>query len=81
MDLAGMTRWSEYGQARDQMLETTHTRHAPWIVVRANDKRRMRLEVIRRILKSVPYAHRDDDAIGKADKKIIGTGPDFLKES
>ncbi|MBX3570039.1 MAG: polyphosphate kinase 2 [Rhizobiaceae bacterium] len=81
MDLAGMAKWSDYGKARDQMLEASNTRHAPWIIVRSNDKRRARLEVIRRVLKSVPYEHRDDEAIGKADKKIIGTGLDFLKES
>jgi polyphosphate kinase 2 len=81
MDLAGMGKWSEFGKARDQMLEATHTRHAPWTIVRSNDKRRARLEVMRRLLKSVPYAHKDEAAIGKPDKKIIGNGPDFLKES
>jgi polyphosphate kinase 2 len=80
MDLAGMTKWSEYGAARDKMIETTHTDHAPWTIVRANDKRRARIEVVRRILKSVPYARKDEDAIGKADKKIIGSGPSFLRD-
>ncbi len=79
MDMAGMAKWTEYGKARDRMIEATHMRHAPWIVVLSNDKRRERLEVIRRILRSVPYAHKDEDAIGKPDKKIIGTGPEFLK--
>ena len=79
MDLAGMTKWNEFGKARDQMIEATHTRHAPWTVVLSNDKRRARLEVIRHILRSVDYARRDESAIGKPDKKIIKSGPEFLK--
>lgn len=77
MDLAGMTKWAEYGAMRDQMLEATHSEHAPWTVVRSNDKKRARIEVVRHILKSVPYTDRDTSAIGKPDKKIIGTGPGF----
>jgi polyphosphate kinase len=46
--------------------------------VRGNDKRRARLAVIRRILLSLPYADRDEDAIGKPDHLIIGEGPSFL---
>ena len=77
MDRAGLTKWSEYGAARDKMIEATHTDHAPWTIVRSNDKRRARIEVVRRILKSVPYAKKDEDVIGKADKKIIGSGAGF----
>lgn len=78
MDFAGLLKWDDYGKARDEMIVATHTDHAPWIIVRSNDKRRARLEVIRRILSSLPYAGRDDAAIGKADKKVVGAGPKFL---
>ena len=60
------------------MFERTHKEFAPWIIVRANDKRRARLAVMRRILLSLPYDGRDLDIIGKEDKKIIGEGPSFL---
>ncbi len=79
MDVAGMAKWDAYGEMRDLMLERTHTSHAPWIVVRSNDKRRARIAAIRRVLASLPYAGRDLAAIGKADPKIIGEGSDFLK--
>ncbi|APH73439.1 polyphosphate kinase 2 [Aquibium oceanicum] len=78
IDIAGMSKWDEYTQARDRMMKRTHTEHAPWILLRANDKRRSRLEVIRRILKSLPYEGRNDDAIGEADEKIIGSGPEGI---
>jgi polyphosphate kinase len=78
IDVAGMTKWDDYTEKRDQMLERTHTEHAPWIIVRGNDKRRGRLAVIRRILLKVPYPDRDLAAIGKQDKLIIGEGPQFI---
>jgi len=80
MDIAGMTRWDDYTQARDQMIERTHTDHAPWTIVRANDKRRARLAVMRHILLELPYPGRDTDGIGAPDKKIIGKGVKFLKK-
>ncbi len=79
IDVEGMTKWDDYMRARDLMLERTHTPHAPWVVVRSNDKRRARLEVIRHILQSLPYHDRDMQIIGKADPKIIGKGPAFAK--
>lgn len=81
IDIAGMAKWDDYSEKRDLMLERTHTPHAPWVVIRANDKRRARIAVIRRILLSLPYEGRDLDAIGKPDAKIIGEGPGFLKKT
>jgi polyphosphate kinase 2 len=78
MDVAGMSKWDDYTEKRDLMFERTHSAYAPWIIVRGNDKRRARLAVIRRILLSLPYADRDEDAIGKQDHQIIGEGPGFL---
>lgn len=80
IDIAGVSKWDDYTKARDQMIERTHKEFSPWIVVRANDKRRARLAVIQRILLSLPYDGRDLDAVGKPDKKIIGEGPEFLKD-
>ncbi|MGD9915202.1 MAG: polyphosphate kinase 2 [Rhizobiaceae bacterium] len=81
IDVAGMTKWDDYTEKRDTMFERTHSNHAPWIVVLGNDKRRSRLEVIRRVLRSLPYDGRDMDAIGKPDAKIIGEGPGFVKRA
>ncbi|TIT77709.1 MAG: polyphosphate kinase 2, partial [Mesorhizobium sp.] len=80
IDIAGINKWDDYTKARDVMVERTHKEFAPWIIVRANDKRRARLAVMQRILLSLPYDGRDLDAIGKHDKKIIGEGPSFLEK-
>ncbi len=78
IDLKALDKWDEYTHARDRMLAKTHSRHAPWIVVKSNDKRRARLAVISRVLSALNYTGRDDGVIGKPDKKLIGEGPQFL---
>ncbi len=79
MDIAALHKWDDYTKARDRMLKETHTERAPWTVLHANDKRRARLNLIRHMLLSLDYEGKDPEKIGKLDKKIIGSGPDFLK--
>lgn len=80
IDIAGMSKWDEYTKYRDLMIRRTHTDHAPWTIVRANDKRRARLEVIRKLLMSLPYDDRELDVIGTPDPGIIGYGSAFLDQ-
>jgi hypothetical protein len=61
------------------MLERTDSRHAPWAVIRANDKRRLRLNVIRTVLSGFVYEGKDKKAIGEIDDKIVLSAEDFLK--
>jgi len=79
MDIAALTKWDDYSEKRDRMLKETHTPHAPWTVIRANDKRRLRINLIRHILSSLDYDGKDKDAIGEIDTKILGFGPGFVK--
>jgi polyphosphate kinase len=55
MDLPSREKWYDYSRARDQMLATTDTRHAPWYLVRSDDKRTARLNTIDHILSLLPY--------------------------
>ncbi len=55
MDLESYARWYAYSHARDLMLEATDTKHAPWHVVRSDDKERARLNCIAHLLRSIPY--------------------------
>lgn len=54
VDEAAQRHWRDYSRARDTMLLSTHQSEAPWIVVRANDKRQARLNVIRDMLARIP---------------------------
>jgi polyphosphate kinase 2 len=55
MDLESYRRWYDYSRARDLMLKATDTKHAPWYIVRTDDKRRGRLNCISHILSQIPY--------------------------
>jgi polyphosphate kinase 2 len=55
MDLESFRRWYEYSHARDSMLEATDTKHAPWYIVRSDDKKRARLNCIKHLLSKIPY--------------------------
>ena len=55
MDLKSFTRWDDYTRARDDMFMATDTAWAPWHVVRSDDKRRSRLNIIEHLLASIPY--------------------------
>ena len=55
MDLKSYSRWYDYSRARDDMFAATDTAFAPWHVVRSDDKRRARLNIITHLLKQIPY--------------------------
>jgi len=55
MDIESYRRWYDYSKARDMMLEATDSKHAPWRIVRSDDKRRARLNCISHILSSIPF--------------------------
>jgi polyphosphate kinase len=55
MDLPSRARWYDYSRARDRMLEATDSKHAPWYIVRSDDKKRARLNCITHLLSLIPY--------------------------
>ena len=55
MDLPSREKWFKYSRARDLMLEATDTKWAPWYILRADDKKRARLNCIAHILNLIPY--------------------------
>jgi polyphosphate kinase len=55
MDLESYRRWYDYSRARDLMLQATDSAHAPWYIVRSDDKRRARLNCISHILGLIPF--------------------------
>jgi len=55
MDLKSYNRWYDYSRARDEMFAASDTAWAPWFVVRSDDKRRARLNLISHLLGRVPY--------------------------
>jgi polyphosphate kinase 2 len=63
MDIESFQRWYSYSRARDMMFKATSSRHAPWNVIRSDDKRRARLNCIAHLLKTIPYKKVSHDKV------------------
>ena len=72
MDLASLDRWGDYTEAKEAMFWYTDTDHAPWTVVRSNDKKRGRIEAMRWVLSRLDYPDKDEDIVGTPDSNIVG---------
>jgi polyphosphate kinase 2 len=76
IDVEGLNRWDAYTKAIGETITRTYTAAAPWTIVRSDDKRRARLNVIRSVLTSLDYAGRDHTRLGGIDPLVAG-GPDL----
>jgi polyphosphate kinase len=79
MDLESYSRWYDYSRARDEMFQATDSAWAPWYVVRADDKKRARLNVISHMLQHIPYQDIPRDKV-KLPERQKGYGykePDY----
>jgi len=72
MDIQSLDKWDDYTEAKEAMFFYTDTADAPWTVVKSNDKKRARLEAIRHVLEQFDYDGKDEEVVGKPDRKIIG---------
>jgi len=70
MDLESRRRWYDYSRARDMMFSASDSEHAPWYIVRADDKKRARLNCITHLLSMVPYEEvpREEVKLPKRDE-------------
>lgn len=73
IDLQAIDRWDEYTAAKKAMFKATDTAHAPWVVVKSNDKKRARLEAMRYLLTSFDYKDKDYEVVGVVDPLIVPT--------
>jgi polyphosphate kinase 2 len=55
MDLPSLEKWYEYSGARDRMLDATDRKHAPWYIIRSDNKKAARLNCISHLLSVIPY--------------------------
>ena len=61
VDMLAMDKWDEYTEAFEKMLSRTHTPYTPWIVAKADDKKRVRINIIRDILGHIDYDGKDEE--------------------
>jgi polyphosphate kinase 2 len=71
MDLASLDRWDDYTEAKEAMFFYTDIADAPWTVVKANDKKRARVEAMRWVLSRFDYTGKDFEVVGAPDPQIV----------
>ena len=54
------------------MFFHTDTAHAPWTVLKSNDKKRARIAALRHVLHTLDYADKNHDLVGEPDARILG---------
>ena len=79
MDLASLDRWDDYTAAKVAMFRETDTEHAPWTVVKSNDKKRARVEAMRSVLARFDYTDKDAEVVGRPDPRIVGAAAGLLE--
>lgn len=73
-DLASLDRWEDYTAAKEAMFRRTDKKHAPWTIIRSNDKKRARLNAMRFFLGQFEYEGRDDRVVAHPDPLLVMRG-------
>jgi polyphosphate kinase 2 len=79
MDLESLDRWEAYTEAKEEMFARTDTEHAPWTVVKSNDKKRARLEAMRHVLALFDYTDKNHAVVGEPDPLVVGPARDLFE--
>jgi polyphosphate kinase 2 len=80
IDIKSLDRWDDYTEAKKAMFFNTDTADAPWTVVKADDKKRARLNCMRHFLHSLPYPEKNPKVACVPDKLIVGPASRVLRE-
>jgi len=76
MDLPSRSKWFDYSHARDLMLNATDTKHAPWYILRSDDKKRARLNCLAHILNLIPYKKAPREKVKLPERSMKGAYDD-----
>ena len=78
IDKASMDKWNDYTIAKERMFQCTATKHAPWTVIKSDDKRRARINAMRHILYQLPYKDKNKLIAQKPDPLIVSSASDIF---
>jgi polyphosphate kinase 2 len=75
VDLQAQERWDEFTTQKYEMLKRSSSNHAPWTVIRSNDKHLARLNAMKTIINSVPYQRGNEELDFVPDPNVVISGP------
>ena len=71
--------WKKYSLAEYNNFKNTHSKHAPWIIINSDDKKKARINAIKYILNQYNYPEKIDKKSIELDNKIISNWKDKVK--
>jgi len=78
VDALSQKLWDKYTIAKYSMLLSSHTEHAPWMIIRSDNKKKARLNCIKYILRTLDYSSKKPSKF-KISKKILIDGDEEIK--
>jgi len=78
IDQVAIKNWDKYSSARNEMFAQTHNEMTPWYVVRADDKKQARINVIRHLMSRVICPDKDEHE-AHPDPEIIFSYDDLQR--
>ncbi|GAA4949902.1 polyphosphate kinase 2 [Algibacter agarivorans] len=74
VDQKALELWDDYTEYKKKMFKKTHTKIAPWVIIKANKKTKARIEAIEHLLNVMPYLPKDEAVIEHVEiiEKEIG---------
>ncbi|MHA6268177.1 polyphosphate kinase 2 [uncultured Aliiroseovarius sp.] len=72
VDVASLSKWDDYTEAKEAMFFYTDTADAPWTIIKSNDKKRARIACMRHFLSTIDYPDKDHELVGQPDPLIVG---------
>ncbi|HBQ36381.1 MAG TPA: polyphosphate kinase 2, partial [Rhodobacteraceae bacterium] len=81
VDIASLSKWDDYTEAKEAMFFYTDTADAPWTIIKSDDKKRARINTMKHFLASVDYPDKDTEIVGEPDPLIVGGTSHVLHNS
>ena len=80
IDLASLDKWHDYTAAKDALICQTDTTHAPWTIIRNDDKKRGRINCMRYFLHNLDYPGKDPKVACAPNPEIVGAANALCEE-
>ena len=74
IDAQAQDRWDDFTRQKYEMIKRTHAAHAPWTIIRSNNKYRARINAMKVILNAVPYERLNKELDFVPDPEIVISG-------
>lgn len=78
VDQESQKLWDKYTIAKYSMLLASNTADAPWVIIKSDNKKKARLNLIRHILSKFDYPGKKEGDFSKIDKGVLRSGEEEI---